>query len=463
VIERQIEKIVLAVCVLVFAYAMTHWAFASPRTIQVAEVVGTRMRPVAVKPDEVDSYLKQAAAKVHKIITEAPVASFPLPPYKQTLLSMETHPFPKTDDPLVSFGDGQAPLVFENASEAVKISLAELAAAMPKPSAPLSRVEREYPRREGQPPADVLVAHVLSTYPHARLFAQWQEILRKAGIRPAIVFAAVEGEIRERRPDGTWGSPRAVSMVRVPLLDARGQEVSPPTVPPFNGVNGTEVFGAIRSLADPQWQQAILQPEYWEIWLASNRWGSWRVHLPENPISEGILKQREAGVAVRTPEPRTATPARVAAPSPYPSPIGGRMPEGMTPREQAEMEEAMRREMERRAREEMARRNSLAWAHPGAAHARARRSARPRRAGCASRRRQRGVARPLVPRAAGKRRHDGLVPRYRSGESQDLPVSRAAVPREPSDHDDSRGGDGGRRAGTVRQKNGHQQWLERLV
>ena len=357
-IERQIEKTVLAVCVLVFAYAMAHWAFASPRTIQVVEVIGHWMRPVAVKPDEVDPYLKQAAARIHKIITEATLEPFTPPAYKQTLLSMQDHPFPQTE-PLVSFvGAGQAPLVFEVTRDAVKVSLAELAAATPRPSAPLTRVEREYPRREGQPPADVLAAHVLSTYPHARLGAQWQEILRKAGIRPAIVFAAVEAEIRERRPDGTWGSPRAVSMVRVRLVDARGQEISPPTVPPFNGVNGTEVFGAIRSLADAQWQQAILQPEYWDIWLASNRWESWRAHLPDNPISEAILKQRETGVAVRTPEPRTATPARVAAPSPYPSPRGGPMPEGMTPQEQAQMQEAMRRDMERRTREEMMRRGA---------------------------------------------------------------------------------------------------------
>jgi len=359
-IERHIEKIVLGVCALILVYAVFYWALGSPREIEV--VSGGHGRTITVGPGEVDSTLAKAAREIEVEIDQTVPQHYSLDDYNAQLAQRQDRPFSATE--LVSLGQPSAPLRPSGLSDEdqERVKLADIIKAMPAPSMPLINVGREYPRREGQPPADMLVTHVVATYDRAELIRKWNETLKNTRIWPRVVAVAVKAEVRERRLDGTWSSSRPVRMTRIPLTDAAGNPISPPMAPDFDGNNHNEINAAIEAVGDLSWQREILEPEFWDIWSPTGEWVSWRTHLPDNPVSKEYRKQIEPKTTApphsarrtlpvpRKPPARRTTPRRTIRPTSPPR--GGAMPDEMSGVPPEQLDPAVMAEMMRRAREE---------------------------------------------------------------------------------------------------------------
>ncbi len=324
-IERHVEKIVLAVCILIFGYAMFHWAFSSPLEIEV--VSDLQGRKTAVAPGEVDAILLDTARRLEAQMQQGKASLPPVPDYAKKLQRLQADPLPPMG-PLVEVTSPSIQLKMDETSQTgPKMELKDLLAAIPKPGKPSVMVDREFTQK-GDEPEDVLAAHVAGIYPWAELTNRWSNILAETSIPPDIFVVAVEAEIRERRFDGAWGPARVVMMARVPQVDPDGTRIPLPALPDFDGENVEEVHAVIRDLAE-NWQEEILEPTYWNIWWATREWGTWMIHLPSNPVSEKLAKLLEPDEEER---PSRRPPVRRVAPNPRGSARGSMDRYGAGPR-----------------------------------------------------------------------------------------------------------------------------------
>ena len=342
-VERHIEKIILGVCVLLLVYAVFHWGFSSPLVIEV--ITGSRGRVESASPDQVDALLQKAAVDIENksMINRARPPS-PVPDYPGQLARLQSPSVPPVQivispPPLPLSGDPNTPL------DLAKMGMKEIEAIIPKPGKPQVMVDREFTQKDPEP-VDVLASHVLATFKLGELVKGFNKALERTAIFPEVVVVRVEAQIRERRLDGDWGPERVVTMTRIPQTDRDGAEITPPTVPEFDGNNFDEVNGAISDLKE-QWQESILQPEYWNIWWTTQEWNTWLIHLPPNPISEKIEKEREEEEEA---EKAAARPTR--APPPRRTPRATRRDRRTRGRGGRSREEAEYAEMERRAMED---------------------------------------------------------------------------------------------------------------
>jgi hypothetical protein len=308
-VERHIEKIILAVCVLILVYAVFHWGVSSPLVIEV--ITGSRGGVEPASPDQVDALLQKAAVDIeNKSMVERSSPPGPVPDYAGELAQLRSPSVPSLQI-VVSSPPPPPEGVTPPGGSVAKAGLKEIEAIIPKPGKPQVMVDREFTQKDPEP-VDVLASHVVATFSWGDLVKGLDEALTKTAIIPEVVVVRVEARIRERRLDGDWGPERVVTMTRIPQTDRDGTEIAIPTVPEFDGNNLDEVTGAISELKEQQWQESILQPDYWSIWWPTQEWNTWVIHLPTNPISEKIEKEREAEEeAERAPaRPTRAPPPR---------------------------------------------------------------------------------------------------------------------------------------------------------
>ena len=354
-VERHIEKIILAVCVLLLVYAVFHWGFSSPLVIEV--ITGSRGRVESAPPDKADPVLLKAAEEIeNRSMADRSPPPSPVPDYAGQLRRLQSPSVPPVQivislpPPLPLPGDPNTPL------DLAKMGMKEIEAIIPKPGKPQVMVDREFTQKDPEP-VDVLTSHVAATFNWGELVKRLNKALEQTAIFPEVVVVRVEAQIRERRLDGDWGPERVVTMTRIPQTDRDGSEITPPTVPEFDGNNFDEVNGAISDLKE-QWQESILQPDYWNIWWTTQEWNTWLIHLPPNPISERIEKEREEEEEAEKAAERAADrSARAPTQRRTGRATRDRRTRGRS-REEAEYAEMARREMEAQERfaEEMERR-----------------------------------------------------------------------------------------------------------
>lgn len=300
-IERHIEKIVLGICVLVLLYAVFYWAFSSPLEIEV--IANSRGGNTRVSPSQVDTALLGTAEDIERqarVVTPDP---YEVRDYARILKRMQNQPFPPTASQVVIASPG-APFELlgkSSGGELVKTSLKEILGRVPKPGKPAVAVNLEFTQK-GEESVDVLASHVAATFPWSKLREQWTKLLEKTTVPSDIVVVRVDAEIRERRLDGEWGPARIVKMTRFPRSSG-GTEENPPTPPGFDGNNIEQVHQTVRELVD-RWQEEILEPDYWDIWWATQEWGTWMVHLPSNPVSDKLTKKDEPEEQKKGPSPK---------------------------------------------------------------------------------------------------------------------------------------------------------------
>lgn len=280
-IERHIEKIVLAVCVVLLVIFAWMYLPSSPREIPV--VVDARGTKDTLPPQEADKALQEAARAIEREIRQAKPDVYTTPNYLSQIVDRASNPLPAMD-PLMDFGQPRAPLPGgTDEGPQNKVTLAQMLGVMPEPSRPLVRVEREYARKVPEP-SDVLSSHIAATYPWEELSKKWQQELNDTRIRASIIAVGVEVEVRELKSDGSWSEPRLVETARLPLQDRDGSQLVIPSLTDYDGTNADMIIQTTQKLAELQ--QEILEPTWWDIWWSDSRWGDWKVNLPDNPVSE---------------------------------------------------------------------------------------------------------------------------------------------------------------------------------
>ncbi len=314
IVEQHAEKIVLAVCVLFLVYGMSRWAFSSPCEIEIS---GPRSRATETfGPDLVDEELLTIARDIERKVQQVEVQQYPPPTYREKLQTYQAQPF-RALGQLADFGEARAPAEeMTDGGKQGKAQLKNLVAGIPQPSKPLVVVERELLRQT--PPKEVVAAHVAVTYPWGELTRRWTEQLAETRIYPKVISLKVQAEIRQRRPDGTWGPAEVVDTVQY-SLDSSGREISPPALLEYDGTNGLQIQ-QIKDQLGEEWQQEILEPGYWNIRWPTHEWGTWQIHLADNPVSKAYATEETPAVAAARPKPtltpRSTRESRIPTPSP---------------------------------------------------------------------------------------------------------------------------------------------------
>lgn len=332
IIERHIEKGMVALSFLFLLYSLFSWMLSSSKEVQMPSIAPMS----AVPPAKLDSALLESAKRDKSMIDRVTAQVEVLPDYSGEIAKLRANPFSVSQ---CQMGDvawaRAAPTVPQvGAGAESNVTVAQLEKAAPAPGKPLVRAGRELPNR--QPIQDIITAHVASVYPRGELVKAWNDLLKGAPL-PSINVAvlAVEAQVQEKQPDGSWGSIRPVKTVRCPLVDSSNNPLTIPQIPEYGGSKDPNskalVSAAISNLAQDTWQQAIAEPDYWDIWYPpQQRWVSWRWHLPKNEVSDTAVAAPEGSTPAMPPP--TVTPYVPAPPGlgPRPgAPFPG-MPPGMT-------------------------------------------------------------------------------------------------------------------------------------
>jgi hypothetical protein len=284
-LERHVEKVVLAVCLLLLGAAAFHWLLASAVSMTVIGR-GGKARIQNVSPGEVDEILSEAAQSVRQTWDEASIPVKAVPKYAgrtQSLLPIRLAQREEVDLALPGL-----PLHMERIEHAgpTTVRLEDVVAAMPVPPKPIVEGYTELPRKKVSTGLeDVRVARGVDIYPVQELADAWNKVL--APVIPILQTVRVVGhgvvvEVQELLPGGQWSPARTVTCEVAPKVDEQGKTVQQPVIPDFDGKNYQIVRDTRDALGQSLWQEHVVRPEYYQIYLAGRGgWVDWRVHLPK--------------------------------------------------------------------------------------------------------------------------------------------------------------------------------------
>ena len=303
-LHQHVEKVVLGATVGLLLVIVGRWVISSPRQVQ------------GFRPDQIDEAQRLEAEKVKKRHDNAEVPGWPRPDVLKELaertdnpippvyrMDMLTAALPPTTFPDVILGPDEGP------------SLADVTKSILAPERPEVWLGHELPLPKGAEKLDdKFVSHVAAVLDVGKISDGWAETVAGTRIDPAVIFHAVEAQVQQMRPDGTWGPARPVKM-RIPeLLNEDGEPDPVAPIPPFDGKNSDDIQLAIDAVKDDFIQTYILEPGYPDIYLPDYGWVTWRVHLPETRVSRDARKlqeqEQEEPVGRAKSTPRLRTPAR---------------------------------------------------------------------------------------------------------------------------------------------------------
>jgi hypothetical protein len=260
-IERHVEKLVLAVCLLALVLASWHWLFSSPTELEI--FIASAGRTVMVSPTEADAKLRVSATAVGEMYSGSVLAKSipPVPAWVGRLNDQRAIyelPASPTDlaEPRLPIGP------VELTPPEGMISLEQLIAAMPAPAKPVVISSIELPNR--LPPTDVVLARGVSSYPLEALGTAWKELLKTVPFEKVVPYKVIV-EVQQAPPDGDWSKAKTVLIEAAPL-DAAGKPITLPEIPDPDVKNIKEVRDARDAVAKPEKQLQILQPSYLPVW-----------------------------------------------------------------------------------------------------------------------------------------------------------------------------------------------------
>ena len=296
-LERHVEKIVLAVCVLLLMAAGYRWILSSPVSLTVIGPQGTGR--VTVGPEEVDDVLEQAALGVKHKHDRAEVRVKPVLKCagKTVELYRAIAPPPReTMDMAMPRLPVKLPII---GGEDEGIRLAQLIAAMPTPPKPVVVAAMTLPEKDQL--ADVVVAHGTFRYPVADLSAAWTEMLKKKKIPVKATVQKVIVQRQRQLRGGKWGAVETALLAAKP--DVEGNPVVVPLIPEFDGTNVEDVRKARDAVG--QAQMHVMQPAYYRIYSSGRGWVNWQALVPGTQAAP-------AGASAPTPAPAADAPAAAA-------------------------------------------------------------------------------------------------------------------------------------------------------
>jgi hypothetical protein len=336
-IDRHIEKIILAVCVVILLFAVIQYGITTPRRFEVSGPTG---QTIDVPPKKVDQQILESTKRLEQRVKSVEADAIPQRNDLAVLNDLQQDP---VDMILASLDYGE-PLARglssgDSGGPADPPTLTELAAAMPKPATPISWTGEEltFTSRFGAGEVAQLneakpTWRALTWYPWQKLLETWEQMFRQTVIVPQVVALGYEVQIEIRQPDGSWKPAPDVEPIIIPNPDT-GQIPRPPTLPEFTGQNTQEIYTAIDDWVRNGWMAYVLQPPYYDILGSTGERISWVQHLPDLPETyvDDIRDYRQAQA---TPSEQTG-PARTAptrAPSVAPNRRrSGRRSTGRTP------------------------------------------------------------------------------------------------------------------------------------
>ena len=169
-IERHVEKLVLAVCLLALVLASWHWLFSSPTELEI--FIASAGRTVMVSPTEADAKLRVSATAVGEMYSGSDLAKSiaPVPAWVGRLNDQRAiYGLPASPTDLAEPRRPIGPI--EPTTGPADTGRKELIAAMPAPAKPVVISSLELPNR--LPPTDVVLARGLSSYPLEALGTAW--------------------------------------------------------------------------------------------------------------------------------------------------------------------------------------------------------------------------------------------------------------------------------------------------
>jgi len=287
IIERHVEKLVLAVCLLALVLASWHWLLSSPTKLPI--FIAPAGKTVLVSPTAADAKLLASAAAIGEMYSgsEAPKSIPPVPAWVGRLgdqRAMSTLPTTPTDlgGPRRPIGPIEPPTPMDS------VGIERLIAAMPAPEKPVVIGSIELPKRS--PLADVVLARGLSSYPLEALGAKWRNMLKTVPFQSVVPYKLIV-EVQQSPADGDWSNAKTVLVQSTPL-DATGQPIALPEIPDFNGKNVKEVRDARDAVAKPDKQQQILQPSYLPVWR--KQWAQPELPTPPEVATQPAGQSRTA-------------------------------------------------------------------------------------------------------------------------------------------------------------------------
>lgn len=326
-VERHLEKAILGLAVIVFAYAVFSWGLASPNIADVFTISGDEK----ITPDQIDARLAKTSNDVHDKMKGVSPKIPPLNNYAAVLKKMQDGPDMERGF-AIDFGTGRLPLAGTDRNRPLikPVGVAKLAALAPRPETPNLLAGRELPRVE--PPADQMVAHGVTVYPWDELIRRWNAELAEAGITFRPVVLDMIAEYQEMRSDGSWPADSDVRPVRLSAT----ADLKVPAIPSFNGKNADEIE-KIKGELLAKWQDKILQPEYPSVWLPDVGWIRWWANNQVEGASEvtAMIESVASAATGASPssapaaaEPESATPPAAAPPAKTVPPRKGAGPVG---------------------------------------------------------------------------------------------------------------------------------------
>jgi hypothetical protein len=324
-VQQHAEKVLLGVSLLVFIIALSVWGFPSPHVVNL----GTRK----VELDKTDEALLTEAQRKKAEAEELGPPTYPQLEYEKRARDDLTRPLSMklvSSWPAAAFAASERLLPeppklrpYEQGPNHVvppRLTVAELKKRIVLPGKPAANVDRELLSRSPEP-VELIVAHVAAVYNVGELRRKWEEILTKK-IPSVFAVVAVDVERQEKLPDGTWGQDGKTGeakKVMTVMADDKGTLIPVPNyqqlVPEFDGTDrtGSTVRASIQKLQAESAMTEILEPECGKIFLPTQQFGTWRIHLPDNEVSRAAL---DAGATSTVPQP---APDRRTTPSPAPS------------------------------------------------------------------------------------------------------------------------------------------------
>jgi hypothetical protein len=298
-VQQHVEKGVLVAAAVVLIVAFVHWGFSSPRSIELGgkevdlkeaddiilqKVDARQEQATRLKPEKhpeltfVKEFRRLRDKPLPQRLVKIPGGT--LAPPQRTLATAdlwEPYPEVKPIKPTVVKVEDKRP-------ELVVMT-------PPAPGEPKVWVGREL-RRTGEP-QEPIVAHVAAVYPYDELYNLWNQRLAATPTIPLrVAVAGVRLYRQERLADGRWSNWR---VVQTAAAGGDGEIVPAPNysaeVPQYTGQNATEVRQAMQRLADEKNIAAVLTPPYPDVYLPTQEWGPYNVHLPENEVSRKAIEE----------------------------------------------------------------------------------------------------------------------------------------------------------------------------
>ncbi|MCD4824665.1 MAG: hypothetical protein K8S55_08660, partial [Phycisphaerae bacterium] len=272
--DKYIEKIVLAVCLIILLYTVVYFGIGTPRRLPVVTGVGSQEE--MVPPGEVDKTLLGAMQRLEARIKRQKPEETPL---REDLSILKK----RQDVPLA----GAAALCQLNYGEPVAkgakgatdiskirvVTLAQLVRNMPVPARPVNWCNNEIACVQQKDASGQVedkleegpMWRAVSWYPFGKLKQLWDKELANTLVRPKVIAWGYEVEFQQLQPDKTYKKIDSLTLYRLKNTQT-GRVLEPPTVPAFDGKNAAAVKKVVEEHLYNRWMQYMLQPAYLFVW-----------------------------------------------------------------------------------------------------------------------------------------------------------------------------------------------------